>query len=49
MIDDGEQELFLTQVFMTYEEFNSASQEDLYNLCLEIAHKLDYVLEGEAD
>lgn len=49
MIDDGEQEKILAQISMTYDEFNSKSQEDLYNLCLEIAHDLGYVLEGETE
>lgn len=48
MIDDG-QEKILAQISMTCEEFDSKSQEDLYNLCLEVAHELDYVLEGEVD
>lgn len=47
MIDDGEQEKILAQISMTYNEFNNKSQEDLYNLCLEVAHDLDYILEGE--
>ena len=49
MIDDGEQEKILAQISMTYDEFNNKSQEDLYNMCLEIAHDLDYILEGEAE
>ena len=49
MIDDGEQEKILAQISMTYDEFNSKSQEDLYNLCLEVAHNLDYILEGETE
>ena len=49
MIDDGEQEKILAQISMTYDEFNSKSQEDLYNLCLEVAHDLDYILEGEVE
>lgn len=49
MIDDGEQEKILAQISMTYDEFNSKSQEDLYNMCLEIAHDLGYILEGEAE
>ncbi len=49
MVDDGEKEKLITQVYMTYDEFKSKSQEDLYNLCLEIAHDLDYILEGEAE
>ena len=48
MIDDG-QEKILAQISMTYDEFNSESQEDLYNLCLEVAHDLDYILEGEVE
>ena len=49
MIDDGEQEKILSQISMTYDEFNNKSQEDLYNLCLEVAHDLDYILEGEVE
>lgn len=49
MIDDGEQEKILAQISMTYDEFNNKNQEDLYNLCLEVAHDLDYILEGEVE
>lgn len=49
MIDDGEQEKFLAQIFMTCDEFNSKCQEDLYNFCLEVAHDLGYYLEGEME
>ena len=47
MIDDGEQEKILAQIFMPYKTFKNKTQEDLYNLCLEVAHDLDYILEGE--
>ena len=49
MIDDGEQEKLLAQISMSYEEFKNYTQEDLYNWCLEIAHDLDYLLEGEVE
>ena len=49
MIDDGEQEKLLAQISMTYDEFNNKNQEDLYNLCLEVVHDLDYILEGEVE
>ena len=49
MIDDGVQEKLLAQISMTYEEFKNYIQEDLYNLCLEVAHDLDYILEGEVE
>ena len=49
MIDDGEDEKILAQISMTYDEFNNKSQDALYNLCLEVAHDLDYILEGEAE
>lgn len=48
MIDDG-QEKILAQLSMNEEEFNNKNQEDLYNLCLEVAHEADYILEGEID
>lgn len=46
MIDDGEQEKLLAQISMTYDEFNSKCQEDLYNFCLEIANEMGYQLVG---
>lgn len=49
MIDDGEQEKIIAQLPMTYNEFNSMHQEDLYNYCLDVAYDLGYVLEGDAE
>lgn len=49
MINDGNQDKILAQISMTYDEFNRESPEDLYNLCLEVADDLDYILAEDAE
>lgn len=48
MINDGNQDKILAQISMTDDEFNRNSQEDLYNLCLEVADDLGYILAEDA-
>lgn len=46
--DTEANEYEIAQVSLTDEEMQRP-YEDLYNLCLEIAHDLNYILEGEKD